>query len=128
MQRHILVIEDDPGVQDVLREMFEDEGFRVYVASDMTSAREVLERGGVVLMVSDEIQLRVPGLTGPEEASARKTPLIVMTASSDTQAELRERGIDFMPKPFRIAELHRRLDDLIGLNEPSDRHPGRSDS
>jgi DNA-binding response OmpR family regulator len=96
----------------------------VSVASDMTSAREVLDRGGVVLMVSDEILRREPGLTGPEEARARKMPIIVMTASLEKQNDLRQQGVDFMPKPFKISELHRRIDELIGRNEPSERHQG----
>jgi DNA-binding response OmpR family regulator len=123
-KRHVLVIEDDPGVQEFVRMLFEEEGFRVSVASNMASAREVLDRGGVVLMVSDEILPREPGLTGPEEASARKKPLLVITGNNDAQIELRERGIEFLPKPFKIAELHRRIDELIGRNEPDERHPG----
>jgi DNA-binding response OmpR family regulator len=112
--RHILVIEDDPGVQDVLRDILEEDGFRVSVVADVASAREVLNCGDVVLIISDDALRQDNGLTITQEAFRRSTPRILMTASPDRQNEMREAGFDFMAKPFRLAELRRRIGVAIG--------------
>jgi DNA-binding NtrC family response regulator len=116
--RHILVVEDDPDVRDVMRVMIEEDGFRVSVVGDVASAREVLDRGGVLLIVSDEGLKRDSGLTVAEEARGRRMPVIVMTGNLERQQEFRDRGFDFMPKPFKLDELHRRIEQTIGRNEP----------
>jgi DNA-binding response OmpR family regulator len=112
--RHILVIEDDPGVQDVLRAILEEEGFRVSIAADLADARGILDRSSVVLIISDDALRQDNGLTIAEEAFRRNTPRILMTASPDRQNEMREAGFDFMAKPFKLAELRRRIDRVIG--------------
>ena len=122
--RHILVVDGDSGVRGLMETVIRDEGFRVTVASDIEEARRALDGGEVIFIISDEI---LPGggqgLSPIGEAKARGIPFLIMTGHNDRKADYQARGINFLGKPFRIADLEQQIDNLIGRNEPADRHP-----
>jgi len=57
----ILVVEDDDALRDLLENELEDDGSEVATASSAEQAAEILEGGGLDLVVSD---LRLPGADG----------------------------------------------------------------
>ena len=117
----ILVIDDEPGVQESLRMLLKSEG-DVTVASDADAAlREVaLATPDLVLL-----DLVMPGRSGLEllaELSDRgvRAPVIVLTATNTVNAavEAMKRGAaDFITKPFELDALRIKVRNLIEKRE-----------
>jgi DNA-binding NtrC family response regulator len=117
----ILVVDDEPGVQESLRMLLKSEG-DVIVASDADAAlREVaLATPDLVLL-----DLVMPGRSGLEllaELSDRgvRAPVIVLTATNTVNAavEAMKRGAaDFITKPFELDALRIKVRNLIEKRE-----------
>jgi DNA-binding NtrC family response regulator len=117
----ILVVDDEPGVQESLRMLLKSEG-DVTVAGDADAAlREVaLATPDVVLL-----DLVMPGRSGLEllaELSDRgvRAPVIVLTATNTVNAavEAMKRGAaDFVTKPFELDALRIKVRNLIEKRE-----------
>ncbi len=74
MQPLVLIVEDDVDVREMMRELFEDEGYRVAVAIDGRDALDIIDRIGrpnVILL-----DLNMPRMSGGDflEAARRKRP------------------------------------------------------
>ena len=124
--RHILLAEDNALNQQVMRQMLADMGHAVTVAANGFEALEVLERGGIDLVLMD---VMMPGLGGvgatrqlrASDWPARDIPVIACSAhvSPDAEARYREIGMTaFLPKPVDRAELEAAID--TALNEATD--------
>src|SRR3989441_8998528 len=106
IQPIILIVDDEKHTRDGLRRLLEND-YDVYVASDMASAMNVLEREHVDLLLTD---LRLGGEDGMQLIDrALKMPqppiCIMMTAygSVDTAVEAMKRGAyDFVTKPLNL--------------------------
>jgi two-component system CheB/CheR fusion protein len=124
--RHILVIEDDPDLRDLLRQMLVDEGYRVEDASSGHVAVDKLAAGSFRpdLVVAD---YNLPGgMTGLQAAarlreSLHDLPVIILTGdiSTATLQEVRRAGAVQLTKPVRPQELIGTIEDLL-LRDPSD--------
>src|SRR5256885_8940487 len=109
IQPIILIVDDEKHTRDGLRRLLEDD-YDVYVAGDIASATNVLEREHVDLVLTD---LRLGGEDGMQLIDrALKMPqpaiCIMMTAygSVDTAVEAMKRGAyDFVTKPINIDRL-----------------------
>ena len=117
----VLVIDDEMGVRDVLRELLAVEGYTVVDAPDGRAALALLEATPVDLVLSD---VSMPGMSGWEVAEAcharfPHVPVGLVTGWGDRldPAELARHGIRFVvAKPFEAAEvLHRVSDALVGV-------------
>lgn len=107
MEKHVLVVDDNPLNLELVGDLLELEGFRVTLLEDgVTAISEARDsRPDLILM-----DLRMPGMSGLEaqqqlrsDATTREIPVIVLTAS--VMAGERERllaaGFDgFMQKPI----------------------------
>ena len=109
----ILVVEDEESYRDPLAYLLRKEGFEVSVAATGPGAIEEYDRGGADLVLLD---LMLPGMSGTEvcrQLRVRGTvPVIMLTAKSDTADVVRglEAGADdYVPKPFKPAELVARV-------------------
>jgi two-component system response regulator PilR (NtrC family) len=108
----ILVVDDEPGLREMLSILFKRERYEVTVSPGFATAREAIRNAphafGVVLtdlMMPDGSGLDI--LTLAKERSA-ETEVIVMTAHSsvETAIEAMKRGAyDFVTKPFATSEL-----------------------
>lgn len=116
--RHILVIDDDRRLRDLLRRYLADNGFRVTVADQAATARQHLAAMTFDLIVLD---LMMPGETGLElTRSLRETrndvPILMLTAMSDPSDRIGglEAGADdYLPKPFEPRELLLRIRTIL---------------
>jgi len=107
---HILVVDDDTRLRDLLRRYLTDNGFRVTVAEDAASARRHFEAMAFDLIVLD---LMMPGETGLELARSlrrgrNEVPILMLTAMaepSDRIGGLEAGADDYLPKPFEPREL-----------------------
>ncbi len=110
----VLLIEDEPGIVDFVRRGLEAEGFYVDAALDGIEGERLALSGDFDAIVLD---LMLPGRGGLEIlASVRRTtpgvPVIVLTARSeisDRVAGLDAGAVDYLVKPFSVAELVARV-------------------
>lgn len=107
---HILIIDDDIHINEMLEEVLIQEGYQVYHAYSGTEALLFLANEKPDLILLD---LMLPGLTGEEVLSQiEKIPVIVMSAKvevKDKVALLLNGAEDYITKPFEIEELLARI-------------------
>ncbi len=112
--QRVLVVEDEPGIVDFVRRGLEAEGFEVETALEGTEGERLALRGGFDAVVLD---LMLPGLGGMDIlASVRRElptlPVIVLTARGEIEdrvAGLEAGAVDYLVKPFSMAELVARV-------------------
>ena len=106
----ILIVDDEPGVRQLLKALLERKGYRPTCLEKAEDAVELLARERFSLILTD---LRLPGMKGEELVAWLKrqkiqTPVIVISAYGD-QAKIIEvikRGADdYLPKPFKPEDL-----------------------
>ncbi|MDP6109072.1 MAG: response regulator transcription factor [Rhodospirillales bacterium] len=114
---HILVIDDDNRLRELLRQFLCENGFWVTTASDAADARERLKGLLFDLLVLDRM---MPGENGLEFAAAlRKTsnvPILMLTAMSEAEDRIDglEGGVDdYLTKPFEPRELLLRINSIL---------------
>lgn len=116
-QHHILVIDDDERLRDLLRRFLEESGFRVTDAGNASEARQILSGIMFDLLIID---IMMPGETGLEflEELRKKdnVPALFLTAMSETEHRIEglETGADdYMSKPFEPRELVLRIKRIL---------------
>jgi len=115
----VLLVEDEAGLRDLLRESLEGSGYRVLVAGDGTEALQVAaaHAGPIHLMVTDVI---MPGGTGPkaaDEIKAARPGMNVLYISGYTDDAILRHGVlgsaAFLEKPFELDSLLRKVRELL---------------
>lgn len=128
----ILVVDDEEGIRNLVRQYLETEGYRVLAASDGQSAVEAVHKHAPDLVVLD---VMMPGRDGwsvcREVRSNSTTPVIMLTARADEADKLLglELGADdYLTKPFSVRELAARIRTVLrrsrgehSLTAPTDR-------
>jgi two-component system alkaline phosphatase synthesis response regulator PhoP len=116
-REHILVVDDEPAIQELVRFTLEREGFRVTGASDGWEALLVARRERPDLVVLD---LMLPGLSGEEVCRALRAemdvPVLMLTArkeESDRVHGLELGADDYVTKPFSPRELAARVRAIL---------------
>jgi DNA-binding NtrC family response regulator len=112
---HVLIVDDDASVRRACAEIAASMGFATQIADSVPSARSVLGRGPVDLVLLD---LKLPGgggLTLLEEIRALhpETIVVVMTAFATVSSAVDAMRIgagDYLTKPFTLEELSTVLD------------------
>lgn len=115
---HVLVIEDEASMADVLRDNLEAEGYRVSVAPDGRAGECAWSRGDADLVVLD---VMLPGCDGFALCEARRdagdaTPVLFLSARGEPEDRvrgLRAGGDDYLPKPFHLPEFLLRVEALL---------------
>lgn len=114
---HLLVVDDDTRIRNLLQQFLTTNGFRVSVAADAAAARRKLEGLDFDLLVLD---VMMPGENGVElTKSLRQTkevPILMLTARSETDSRIEglEAGADdYLPKPFDPRELILRINNIL---------------
>jgi len=122
MPEHILVIEDEARIADLLRRGLTFEGFRVSVAGDGPSGLSIARDDPPDLVILDWM---LPGLDGLEVCkrlrAAGSVPIIMLTAKEsvpDRVAGLNAGADDYMVKPFAFDELLARIRVQLRRSRP----------
>jgi two-component system phosphate regulon response regulator OmpR len=123
--RHILVVDDDSRLRDLLRRFLTENGYHVSVAADAEEARSALKNFAFDLMVLD---VMMPGQDGVSfTGEIRETtdlPVLLLTARGEIEDRISglEAGADdYLVKPFDPRELLLRISTIIrrtGVAEP----------
>lgn len=127
MAKRVLVVDDEPDLQELLRFNFEDAGFRVDLADSGSAALEALGRVRPDLLVLD---LMLPDVSGTEvcrrvRADARLSdlPVIMLTAKSseiDRVVGFELGADDYVTKPFSPRELVLRAQAILRRRAPGE--------
>jgi two-component system, OmpR family, response regulator len=113
-QPHILVVDDDREIRDLLSKFLERQGMRVTAARDAKEARRLWPLGRYHLVVLD---LMLPGESGLDlarwlRAEAGAVPIVMLTAmaeETDRIVGLELGADDYLGKPFNPRELLARI-------------------
>ena len=117
--KHILLLEDDQAVVDVLSALLEDEGYYVSSMTLAGTAKEILERITVDLLIADIVLPDGTAFAAIDEAKRRNVACLLMTGSWPHMAELEANGEFHLTKPFRLREFIAHVIQRIG---PGDGH------
>jgi predicted PurR-regulated permease PerM/ActR/RegA family two-component response regulator len=119
-KRKILIVEDDPDIREMLRDVLETEGYRVHIASNGQEALNTFETIydiGLVLM-----DINMPVMDGKKLFETMKTmpilstiPVVFLSASDDTLLDI-DGAAGILKKPSR-------LEDIINMVERLYRQP-----
>lgn len=122
---HILIVDDDKDIRDLLQEFFQKRGLRASVAADGTEMEAAMRRAQIDLIVLD---VMLPGKSGLELCRELRSrypiPIIMLTAVTETTDRVvgLEMGADdYVPKPFDPRELLARIRAVLRRNAPETR-------
>lgn len=129
MQKHILIVDDDQRLRDLLMRYLTEQGFEVQAARDGKSMETILSNRQFDLIVLD---LMLPGEDGLTicrslRGSGNTTPVIMLTARGDEVDRIvgLEMGADdYLPKPFNPRELLARINAVLRRQAPRHAAPG----
>jgi two-component system phosphate regulon response regulator OmpR len=114
---HILVIDDDTRIRDLLAKFLKDNGFFVSTAKDAYDARNTLKEYIFDLIIVD---VMMPGESGVEFTAklrkTEKTPVLMLTARGEVEdriSGLESGADDYLPKPFEPRELLLRIQRIL---------------
>jgi two-component system, OmpR family, phosphate regulon response regulator OmpR len=121
---HLLVVDDDVRLRELLRRYLSDSGFRVTTAADAAEARSKLASFTFDLVVLD---VMMPGENGLELTRAlrheRSSPVMLLTAMAEPEDRVNglEQGADdYLAKPFEPRELVLRIRNLLQRRPTAD--------
>jgi two-component system phosphate regulon response regulator PhoB len=125
MNATILVVEDEPAIQELITFNLEQSGYNAMRAADAEQAIEIVRDELPDLVLLDWM---LPGMSGAEFARrlradrrTREVPIIMLTARADEQdklAGLDYGADDYVTKPFSPRELNARIKALLRRRAP----------
>ena len=123
-KEHILVVDDDIRIRQMLIRYFEDEGYRVSAAADGAAMRDCLQKSPIDIILLD---LVLPGgedgLSLAREVRSRSdVPIIMLTGRDDVVDRIVGLEIgadDYIPKPFHLREVLARLRSVLRRRQPA---------
>ncbi|WP_215599767.1 response regulator transcription factor [Bacillus mycoides] len=128
MNYHILVVEDDQDIQELIKQFLMTQQYKVIVASDGLEGMKQFNKQSFDLILLD---VMMPNLNGFEVAkmirSQSNIPIIMLTALEEEQDQMKgfDLGIDdYITKPFSFHVLMRRVEAVLrrSNNQSTDNH------
>jgi two-component system phosphate regulon response regulator OmpR len=125
LEPHLLVVDDDARLRDLLRRYLSDNGFRVTVAAAAPEARASLASFAFDLIVLDVMMPGDSGLdltrelrrqTASKNGRAPRIPVLLLTAMAEPEDRvtgLEQGADDYLAKPFEPRELVLRIRNII---------------
>ena len=114
---HILVVDDDNRIRDLVKQYLEENHFLVTTAKDAFDAKKKLEILKFDILVLDIMMPGESGLSLTKEIKKNNpTPIILLTAKGETQDRIEglELGADdYLGKPFEAKELLLRIKNIL---------------
>ncbi len=119
MSAHLLIVDDEAAIRDMVRMALELEGFTVSDAHNAHQAAKILEKQNVDLMLLDWM---MPGISGIDFAGRirregnNQVGIIMLTAKDDESDLIRGLDIgadDYVKKPFSTKELISRVNAVL---------------
>jgi two-component system NtrC family sensor kinase len=119
--RRVLIVDDEPHVRDLLAQICRELGHVPVLATDGLDALEVLAGDARIDAVLSDVRMpRMDGMAFYRELVARRHPLAARLvflsgdlARAETTAFLEGTARPVLPKPFRLAQVCRALEDVL---------------
>ncbi|MEM7684849.1 MAG: response regulator [Pseudomonadota bacterium] len=119
---HVLVIDDDERIRDLLKRYLTRNGYLVTTARDAAHATRLLESLSFDLMIVDVMMPGEDGFSFTRRVVGEiETPVILLTARGETDDRIEglEAGADdYLPKPFEPKELLLRVSAILRRSAP----------
>jgi two-component system phosphate regulon response regulator OmpR len=114
---HILIVDDDQRIRDLLARFLFEQGFRVTTAGDATAAKAAMRGLAFDIVVLDWMMPGQPGIEFAREIKRDlKLPVCMLTARSESEQRIEglEAGVDdYIAKPFEPREIVLRLRNIL---------------
>ena len=118
---HVLIVDDDQRIRDLLARFLQENGFRVTTAENAASARASMRGLAFDLLILD---VMMPGESGFELAESLRVdhdiPILMLTARAEPDYRIKglEIGVDdYLAKPFEPRELLLRLQNILSRHK-----------
>ena len=118
---HILVVDDDDGIRNLVKKFLNEKSFLVNTAS---SAEEAQKKIAIIKFDLIILDIMMPGKSGLEFLNKNKsfidTPVILLTAKGEPKERVEglESGADdYLPKPFEPQELLLRIKNILSKTQ-----------
>lgn len=115
--RRVLIIDDEPEIRALMRELMVHWGFEVDVADSAARGIELFRSTPYALVLTD---LSMPAMSGwavveTVRQAGRRTEVVMITGSATLAEEerAREMGIPMLQKPVRFRDLQRVVDQVL---------------
>lgn len=132
MKKHLLVIDDDTRLRNLLGKFLDENGFQVSLAKDTLEARELLKQNNFDLLIVD---VMMPNENGIDFTNSFKensaVPVLILTARGEPSDRVRGLEVgadDYLAKPFEPKELLLRINNILRRNAARPTLPAFSDS
>ncbi len=119
---HLLVVDDDRRIRDLLSRFLAAEGYRVTTADNAAEARAKLNGLHFDLLILD---VMMPGESGFDLAkslrSSSSVPILMLTARDETAMRIEglQSADDYVAKPFEPRELSLRINNILKRAQPA---------
>jgi two-component system phosphate regulon response regulator OmpR len=120
---HVLVVDDDRRLRDLLGRYLTDQGFRVTTAIDAAEARSKLSSVTFDLLVLD---IMMPGENGLQLTERLRedshVPILLLTAMGESEDRINGLSVgadDYLAKPFEPRELVLRIQSILKRARPA---------
>ena len=114
---HLLIVDDDDRIRDLLKAFLSQKGFRISVAANAMAARKMMETLEFDLIVLD---VMMPGENGFELTKSlrqvKTIPIILLTARGESEDRIKGLSVgadDYLTKPFEPEELVLRIEAIL---------------
>jgi DNA-binding NtrC family response regulator len=121
--KHVLVVENDGHIRDLLTMALREHGYRVSSARDAIAARGVLATSIVDLLLADVVLHGETGLRLAEHAKTLGIPSLLMSGELKMKEALADHQA-FIGKPFKLRDLTERIMRALA-NQPTSPTPPR---
>lgn len=116
-RKKVLVVDDEVKILEVVKSFLESKNFEVITAENGSQAFSAFERENIAFVILD---LMLPDLSG-EEICVRlrrssRVPILMLTAKVEEEDLLKGLNLgadDYLTKPFRLKELHARMEAIL---------------
>lgn len=120
--KHLLVVDDDPSTRNVLKRLFEKEGYEVFLAGDATELVNLLETESIELILLD---INLPWVDGfelckllKEHEDLKNVPVVFISgrkSEMDKKLAFQLGAHDYITKPFNIEEIAETVRTIMHL-------------
>ena len=115
--KHILIVEDEPDIQELLRTYLEDAGYQTAVAGDGVEALELFRSASFDLVLLDIMLPKIDGFGVCELIRQEsQVPILMLTALDGEEQQLRGFGLDiddYVTKPFSMPVLLKKIAAIL---------------
>ena len=114
---HILVVDDDNGIRDLVKQYLKQNDYLVTTAKN---SEDALEKTKIIKFDLIVLDIMMPGKTGLEFTYENKkkidTPILLLTAKGEASERIEGLEVgadDYLPKPFEPKELILRINNIL---------------